>query len=60
MRNEATSNIDPILEIVYMYYEPTFICNTLFLRFISLRDKLVNDNLFLPSFLPYIHTQMLF
>lgn len=36
-----------------MYYEPTFICNTLFLRFISLRDKLVNGNLFLPSFLPY-------
>lgn len=31
-----------------MYYKPTFICNTLFLRFISLRDKLVNGNLFLP------------
>lgn len=57
-RNEATSNIDPILEIVYMYYEPTFICNTLFLRFISLRDKLVNGNLFLPSFLPYPHSNV--
>lgn len=60
MRNEATSNIDPILEIVYMYYmfEPTFICNTLFWRFISLRDKLVTDNLFLPSFLPYPHSNV--
>lgn len=45
---------------MYYMYEPTFICNTLFLRFISLRDKLVNGNLFLPSCLPYIHTQMLF